>query len=257
MAISIHKANFWKRISAYLLDFILAVILTVGFGAVLSAVVNYNSHLDRYSEIQQFYVEKYDLDLELTDEEYDKLTDEQKQPYLDADKALREDPEANKEMVLIMQLSLVIISVSLLLSNVVIHVVVPLLLKNGQTLGKKVFGLAVVRSNSVKMSKPVLIIRAVLGLYTIETMFPIMLALMILFGLLGDVGTITIGLFFVLQTCVIAFTQNRSSIHDLLSDTVVVDFTSQRIFESQEALIEYKQQLHAEEVAKPENPTQA
>lgn len=256
MAISIQKANFWKRISAYLLDFILAVILTVGFGAILSATVNYNSHLEKYDEIQQAYIEKYGLDLELTDEEYEQLTDEQKQPYLDADEALRADPEAKKEMMLIMLLSLVIISVSLLLSTIVIHVVVPLLFKNGQTLGKKVFGLAVVRSNSVKVSSLVLIIRAVLGLYTIETMFPVMLVLMILFGLLGDVGTITIGLFFVLQTCVIAFTQNRSSIHDLLSDTVVVDFSSQRIFESQEALIEYKQQLHAEEVAKAENSTQ-
>ena len=83
-----------------------------------------------------------------------------------------------------------------------------------------------------------------------------MLFMMIMFGLLGSVGTMTIGLFFVLQTCVIAFTQNHTAIHDLLSDTVVVDMSSQRIFETQDALIEYKQQLHAEEVAKAENPTQ-
>lgn len=256
MAISIQKANFWKRISAYLLDFILTAILTVGFGAILSAVVNYDSHLNKYDEIQQSYIEKYGLDVEITDEEYEKLTDEQKQPYIEADKALRADPEAKKEMLLIMELSLVIISIGILLATVVIHIVVPLLFKNGQTLGKKVFGLAVVRSNCVKLSKPVMIIRAVLGLYTIETMFPIMLFMMIMFGLLGSVGTITIGLFFVLQTCVIAFTQNHTAIHDLLSDTVVVDMSSQRIFETQEALIEYKQQLHAEEVAKAENPTQ-
>ena len=256
MTISIQKASFWKRISAYLFDFILTVILAVGFGVILSATVNYNSHLDRYSEIQQHYIEKYNLDVELTDEEYSKLTDEQKQPYIDADKELRADPEANKEMMLIMGLSLVIISVGLLLATVVIHVAVPLLFKNGQTLGKKIFGLAVVRSNSVKLSNPILIVRSVLGLYTIETMFPVMLILMILFGLLGSVGTITIGLFFVLQTCVVAFTQNHTAIHDLLSDTVVVDMSTQRIFESQEALIEYKQQLHAEEVAKPENSTQ-
>ena len=256
MAISIQKANFWKRISAYLLDFILTAILTVGFGAILSAVVNYDSHLDKYTAIQQSYIEKYGLDVEITDEEYEKLTDEQKQPYIEADKALRADPEAKKEMLLIMELSLVIISIGILLATMVIHIVVPLLFKNGQTLGKKVFGLAVVRSNCVKLSKPVMIIRAVLGLYTIETMFPIMLFMMIMFGLLGSVGTMTIGLFFVLQTCVIAFTQNHTAIHDLLSDTVVVDMSSQRIFETQEALIEYKQQLHAEEVAKAENPTQ-
>lgn len=256
MTISIQKASFWKRISAYIFDFILAAILAVGFGAILSATVNYNSHLDRYNEIQMHYIEKYGLDTEITDEEYQKLTDEQKQPYIDADKELRADPEANKEMMLIMSLSLVVISVGVLLAVAVIYVTVPLLFKNGQTLGKKIFGLGVVRSNCVKISNPILIIRAVLGLYTIETMFPIMLILMMFFGLLGGIGTITIGLFFVLQTAVVAFTQNHTSIHDLLSDTVVVDITSQRIFESQDALIEYKQQAHAAEVAKPENPTQ-
>ena len=145
MAISIQKASFWKRISAYLFDFILTVIIAVGFCTVLSAVVDYNSHLDRYNEIQQHYIEKYNLNPNLSDEEYGKLTDEQKQPYIDADKELRADPEANKEMMLIMELSLVIISVGLLLATVTIQVVVPLLFKNGQTLGKKIFGLDVVR----------------------------------------------------------------------------------------------------------------
>ena len=141
MTISIQKANFWKRISAYLFDFILAAILTVGFGAILSATINYNSHLDRYKEIQQYYVEKYDLNPDLSDEEYSKLTDEQKQPYIDADKELRSDPEANKEMMLILSLSLVIVSCSLLLATAVIHVVVPIIFKNGQTLGKRYSGL--------------------------------------------------------------------------------------------------------------------
>lgn len=256
MTISIQKANFWKRISAYIFDFILAAILAVGFGAILSATVNYDSHLDRYNEIQMHYIEKYGLDTEITDEEYSKLTDEQKQPYIDADKELRADPEAKKEMMLIMSLSLVVISIGVLLSTAVIYVVVPLLFKNGQTLGKKIFSLGVVRSSGVKLTNPILIIRSVLGVYAIETMFPIMLLMMMFFGVLGGVGTITIGLFFVLQTAVVAFTQNHTAIHDLLSDTVVVDITTQRIFESTEALIEYKQQLHAAEVAKPENPTQ-
>ena len=38
--------------------------------------------------------------------------------------------------------------------------------------------------------------------------------------------------------------------HCLLSDTVVVDMSSQLIFESEQAMIDYKKKLHEEEVAR-------
>ena len=82
-----------------------------------------------------------------------------------------------------------------------------------------------------------------------ETMVPVLLVTMIYFGVLGSVGTITIGLLLVLQVSVMVATQTNSSIHDLLSDTVVVDYSSQKIFESQEALIAFKEEEHAKEVA--------
>ena len=55
-------------------------------------------------------------------------------------------------------------------------------------------------------------------------------------------------LLFVLQIGVMIATKTNSSIHDLLSDTVVVDFACQQIFDTEEELIAYKQAQHEKEV---------
>ena len=82
-------------------------------------------------------------------------------------------------------------------------------------------------------------------MYAIETMFPLFLLAMLYFNLMGGVALITIGLLFVLQVAVLIVSKNNSSIHDLLSDTVVVEFASQRIFETQEALEEFIKEQQA------------
>ncbi len=263
MSLSIQKANFWKRISAFLFDFIITVMLTVGLATVVSAVVGYdkqNAKLEaRYAYFEQTIEEKYqeygvDFDILENQEEYNKLTEEQKQRYEaaveDFNEALTGDAEAQDIYQSLFSLSLLIVGVSLLLAILIVQFIVPLFFKNGQTLGKKIFGLAVMRSNCVKLTNPILFIRSILGVYTIDTMFPISLLIMIYFGLLGIVGTVTIGLLLLLQIGVLLGSKYRSSIHDLLSDTIVVDMASQRIFATQEEMLAYKKQLHEEEVAR-------
>ena len=43
-------------------------------------------------------------------------------------------------------------------------------------------------------------------------------------------------------------TKTNSTIHDILAKTVVVDLSSQMIFDSEEAMIDYKTKLHAEQI---------
>ena len=49
--------------------------------------------------------------------------------------------------------------------------------------------------------------------------------------------------------CLLISTKN-AAIHDLLAGTAVVDYGSQMIFDSAEALLEYKKKLHAEQAAR-------
>lgn len=252
MSISLQKASFLKRISAYILDAILVVILSVGFAAVLSFfgfdrdATQYEAQVVAY---QQEYAKTYGIDLTLTQEEIQELPAEEQQKYEIAGEAWRSDPRVIALQQLeakLRYLMLAIIAISVLLACLIVFFIIPLCFKNGQTVGKKVFGLAVMRSNCVKVSNPVLFVRSILGLYTMEIMVPIFLIL------LGTVGVISCGLLLLLEIVVICATHTNSSIHDLLSDTVVVDMASQQIFESEEELLNYKKAQHAEEVAESE-----
>ena len=260
MSISLQKANFWKRISAYMLDCILTILIATGAALAVSSIVRYDDCLASYNARQLSYMdkveEKYNIDLDISQEAYDALSQSERAQYDEtkqlALQELNQSLFADEEFVALrsklLALILVIISVSTLIGVACSYFFIPLFLKNGQTLGKKVFGLAVMRSNCVQISTPVLFIRSIVGMYAMETMFPMFLCLMIAFGVLGIVGIVVLVLFFALQIGVMIATQTNSSIHDLLSDCVVVDFASQQIFQSEEALIAYKQKLHAEEV---------
>lgn len=260
MSISLQKANFWKRISAYLLDCILTILIASGAALAVSSIVGYDACLSAYNTREQAYVqqaeEKYNVKLEMTQEEYNALSQEEKTQYDETkalaweeiNKALLADNECVALRSKISTLIILIVCVSTLIGVFCAYFLIPVFLKNGQTLGKKVFGLAVMRSNCVKISNSVLFIRSIVGLYAMETMFPLFICMMIVARILGIVGIVVLVLFFALQIGVMIATQTNSSIHDLLSDCVVVDFASQQIFETEEALIAYKQELHAQEV---------
>ena len=248
--LTLQKANFWKRISAYLFDIILTVTLAIGFASLLSAVVGYDKHQEQLQNYYEYYEQTYGVDFDISEEDYNKLTEDEKLKYETAAAALEKDENVLATYSVIVSLSLVILSFSVLLGILSIYFIVPLFFKNGQTLGKKIFGLAVIRSNLVKVSTPVLFARTLFGMYAIETMFPLFLLAMLYFNLMGGVALITIGLLFVLQVAVLIVSKNNSSIHDLLSDTVVVEFASQRIFETQEALEEFIKEQQAIEAQK-------
>lgn len=108
------------------------------------------------------------------------------------------------------------------------------------------------RTNGVKLGGQAHFIRSIIGKYTMETMVPVYIFLMIIFGNLGVIGTALLILILLLEIFTMCYTKTRSTIHDLVSDTVVVDMASQMIFESEEELIAYKTRIHEEEVNKRE-----
>ena len=251
MSVSIQKANFWKRISAWLFDAIIAVVLALGCCLVAVTVIDfdsisndYNAHLEQYYEE---YGKKHDVNFSLTQEEYNAMSEQEKAAYneklnlaqKDMQLALSKDKTYAALSYKLFRATLLVVAVGVLGSHLIWYFAIPLFLKNGQTLGKKMFGLAVIRTNCVKASNPVLFIRSIVGLYAMETMAPLFIILMIYFGYLGIIGTATLLLLLVLQIGVMVKTQTNSSIHDLLSDTMVVDLVSQRIFETEEERVAY------------------
>lgn len=242
----IQTASIWKRISAAVLDFILLSIVAVGFGWLTGRIVRYDEHNAELEQYYTYYETTYHISFEISEEEYNALTDEQRSAYEQAEEALKADEGAKRAFDTVMNLTLVITSVGIFFAFVLLEIVVPLFLRDGRTVGKFVFSLCLVRENCVKVSPVQLVIRALLGKYAIETMVPVYIILMIFFGAVGLPGTLLALGILLLQIILCSVTARHQVLHDLLAGTVCADMATQKIFESAEALAEYKEQISAE-----------
>ena len=250
MIFDLQKASMWKRISAFLFDFILLVIVIAGFAFLFSSVLGYDKHNQALDAAYAKYEAEYGVVFDISREEFMQKTEAQQQAWNIAYQALIEDEEAMYSYNMVINLTLVISTLAILLGYLVLEFFVPIKLGNGQTLGKKIFGVAVMRTDGVKVSSPLLFIRTILGKFTIETMIPVLICVMIFFNMIGIVGTLILGLILLMQIILIISTHTNSGIHDVLAKTVVVDMQSQLIFETEEELIAYKNKVHAEKVAR-------
>ena len=246
----LQKAGIWKRISAWLLDFILTAMLVVGVAYLMSAVLNYDTHSENYDAALEYYQKEYDTKFDVTQEEYAAMTQEELDRYEAGYQALIADEEAMASYNMVLNLMMVITTGSILLAMLIVEFVVPLLFGNGQTLGKKVFSISLVRVDSVKITPVQLFVRTILGKFTLGTMLPLYLLFLVLFGGLGTLGSVILVLWMLAQAVCPVVTREHRAIHDYLAGTVAVDHASQRIFASTQDLIDYKKKLHAEEVAR-------
>lgn len=244
----LQKASLWKRISAALFDFILLCILVVGAAAALSAALNYDGYVQQVTEAYEKYEKEYDVDLRITEEEYKQLPEAEQDRYMAANKALNADAQAVRAYKMQQHLPLLTITFSVLFGILIMQVLIPVLLGNGQSLGKKIFGIALMRIDGVKMTTLQLFVRSVLGKFAVELMIPIFIFINLYwFGSISIVGIAVLLLLLIAQIICLAVTRTGSLLHDVMAGTVAVDMASQMIFETKEAQLEYIKKLHAQQ----------
>ncbi len=244
MICDLQKASLLKRASAWLLDIILLAVLACGIGMLLSSVLGYDGYVQQLNACYEKYEREYEIDFE----HYDELTEAEQERYEQANRALQEDEQAVKAYNMLINLSLILLTGSVLLSYLALEFGVPLLFGNGQTVGKKIFGIGLMREDGVKITPFALFVRTVLGKCTIGTLVPLFVLLMMFLGVIGVIGPTLLLALLLLQAALILTSKTHAAIHDRMAATVAVDLSSQMIFDSPEALVAYKNQLHTEEV---------
>ena len=252
MRFELQRADFWKRISALLFDIILLGVIIISAAAGLSAALKFDHYNDYISETENACAEKYGVNLKISADEYNALSQEELQRYNDFKDELNGNGRFLAAYNIRNNLLFVIPSVSILIGYIVAELLIPIYFKNGQTLGKKAFGLGVVHTNGVRMRGQAHFIRVIIGKCLIEVLVPFYFIMMMFLGKLGLLGIITLVLMAALEIFSVIYTKTRSTIHDLISDTVVVDLSSQMIFENADELIAYKAKLHEELANKQE-----
>ncbi len=250
MHLDIQKANMWKRISAALFDVILLSVVVAFFAMLLSSLLGFDTYNNALDACYSEYEAKYGISFDITMDDYNAMTQQEIDLYNEAYAEFSQDEDAIYNFNMIVQLTITIASISILLGYLIMEFAVPLFLKEGRTLGKKIFGIGLMRTHGVRINPIVLFIRTFLGKFTIETMIPVLIILMIFWGTIGIMGPLVIAGILLLQLILLATSRTNSVIHDRLSDTVVVDMESQMIFDTEDELIEYTKRLHAEKAAK-------
>ena len=249
MIYDLQRASMWKRISAWLLDAILLCIAATLMACVLSSVLHYDSYSERLDARYAYFEEQYGVTRNLTQSQVDAMSPEELANLTAASDAIAADEEALYAYNMMMQLIIIMTSFGLLLAFMALEFALPLVLGNGQTIGKRIFAIGVMQQSGVQVNGVCMFIRTVLGKYAIETMIPVMMVLMLFFGTVGTVGWIITGAILIAQIVLLAATRERCMIHDKLANTVTVDLPSQMIFKTQADLIAYKEKVAAEKAA--------
>ena len=247
MIYDLQKASMLKRVSAFMLDIILMVILITGFAWILSSALNFTDTADKLDNVIASYEDQFGIDFGITSEQYNEMTEEQQKHFDNCYNQVTKDEEYILLTNKVFYSLITIVSISFFLSHLVLEFIVPLLFKNGQTLGKKVFSIAVMRIDGVKVNPIIMFVRSILGKYTIETMIPTIILIMLRFGVGSYVTLAVLALIVLFELILVVTTKTNSFIHDVLASTVVVDLQSQMIFESVEAKKEYQLRIHDNE----------
>ena len=265
MIYDLQKASVLKRISAWLLDFILLTIVITGLAWGLSAAFGYYTNQSFIEEINEEYDVKYFSEINgegclpenrkltfntniMTAEKYEALSKEDRAVFDSAYDVYKNDERVSyaftKEITILMSA----VSLGIILAFLGLEFFVPLKLGNGQTVGKKVFAIGVMQVNGVRITGISLFARSMLGKCTVETMVPALIILMILQGTVNIVGLLVLLLLAIFEAVLLISTKTNSLIHDVFAFTVTVDMPSQMIFDTEAELIEYKKRIHAEAV---------
>jgi len=242
MIYDFQKASFLKRFSAFLLDFILVVILSTFFAYIISLTTNYTSLVE---EFQGYYTEYETIyNISLTNRElFNNYTEAELAIYQEAIDAMNADEEVLRCWGLVSTLPVVMVSVGLLFSTLIIEFIFPLVFKNGQTIGKKIFKIGVINESGVICSNFQLFARALLGKCAIEYMVPGIVIVMMCFGTMGLAGPILLLALTIYQIVVYVRNPNGCFIHDLVAKTAVCDLSTQMVFKTFEEMVAYREQI--------------
>ena len=270
--LDLQKATNSNRISAFLTDLIALFVVVIGISNIFANIVGYDAKSDKLQAIYDEYEQQYIYDAfnatfgtetgPYSNEEINKMITEDEATYLEwynarvaeANVELNKDEEAKALYGVVVNLSIFNVMISILVGYALLEFVVPLLFKNGQTIGKKIFGIGLMRVDGLKLSPLQLAARTFLGKYTIETMIPVLVIMAMYFSALsGDLVLLGLGVvaIIIIVECILFFKSEMSQfIHDAMAMTICIDIKSQRIFETEEELIEYKERMAEENVGK-------
>ena len=219
-AYTIQKASFFKRTLAFLFDLMIAFFLFTGIEyfvmhPILNAAWSYDQLEDQYEgKLVEYGIGHYD---EKTNEFVYNEMPEKGYDYTEFNK----DEEAIKLQNKLSTLNLFSLTMDFMLSEFLVFCLVPLILKNGQTFGKKLLKLALVSTNEVRVAGWNVFARYAIGIFAFETMINMFF-----------VSFFIIPLPLIVSVIMALVSKKGMALHDHIGGTIVVDLNNTIILDT-------------------------
>ncbi len=200
----IHNAKLFNRVAALVLDLILVFIIFVVFDNLVTK--NVANQLWQYDEKMAIY-EQYQMDYGLAYKNEDGII-----IFNEVDPAVLEAFNNNEEVQVvsaeITTLQLYQFAFDFLIAEFIVFFVLPLIFKNGQTLGKKMMRMGLMSADGNKVQTWQVFARFIIATYALETMVTII----VIFPVTP-----------LLSAILMFATKKHTSLQDLIAGTRVVD----------------------------------
>lgn len=222
------QASLGKRFAAFLLDAILFVCLFTGALLVSSYAVGYQAN---YEQLEEKYIE-HGVFIKDDNNEY-VFCDTENKDCQDAWDAFNDDEEACAYYDKSIALSVAVITVASFTSLLVFEYIIPLIFKNGQTIGMKILKIGLIDKNGIKINHMQLFIRFLFGKFLISMILPIYGFIYMMFNFTGGLYGFILFAFINLMNILMFFTgKNHAAIPDAISNVYAVNIEETYIFDS-------------------------
>ncbi|MCI5745224.1 MAG: RDD family protein [Erysipelotrichaceae bacterium] len=223
------NAKMIKRLAAFIIDAILLLIVSTGILYICSVSSYYDTHYDnlhnQYREIGYEIYDEENKTWKIIDENYENFEDIIKE--YNNNEIIKKENEFFSKFVL--NAPLLSITISLL----ILEIIIPLILKNGQTIGMKCFSIALISTSEIKVKPLQIFIRGLFGKIVLLGLIPYMCLIYSFFNPTGGLlGTIFFLLINIINLIFLFSTPNKTAIPDKIGQVFAVDATSTIFFNS-------------------------
>lgn len=216
-----------KRTGAFLIDFLLTVVIAILVSFPAKAIASYDSAVENMDSAFEAIASRHGVSIDITNEQYAAFTEEELAAWEAAFTEIADNEQAMDLYNKTVRLSMTLTYVCLIVGVLVVEIGFPFYFANGQTPGKKIFGLRIEKKDGKPVGFSTLLIRSILGKLIIEYGIPVLFYFNLVYG--AGVSAASVGFLMLATAQLMSFflTEDRRVIHDFLASTHVVKLDNQ------------------------------
>jgi len=221
------KPKLVKRIAAWIVDFILFLVLATGFAFFLSFATNYDHYVNVVNDKAIAY------NVAEKDEETGKVVyyDENTPGIQDKLQQLYKDQEFVKAYQMRRNCIFIIVLGGETLSLVILEFVLPLVLKHGRTIGMRFFDVGYVTDDGIDPPFKNIFVRFLFGRLLLTAIIPTICVILVLYGYLGAsyalISIIFLAIEILLNIYMLCIGPEKRGLHDYIARMKPVDNSCQ------------------------------